>query len=337
MIAMELFIWAVVFAVSLVLVVKGADWFLDSAEKIGLAMGLSSFVIGVVIVGLGTSLPELVAALAAIVHGAGELVAANVVGSNIANILLIVGLTAAISGKLAVSKSLIDLDIPLLTIATVFGVAVMADGVVMPIEAWFLILSFVVFLIYSMRNGNSPEEGGEISQLFSFKRRPKIEITNIGDDPKTEGGRLSLRDFLWLFVGLGALVLGGHYLVESVIGVSGILGIGVGVISLVAVAVGTSLPELAVSIKAVFSGKHEVALGNIFGSNVFNILLVLGLPGIFVPLVVDQTTFTLGLPVMIAATFFFVLSGISKRIHSYEGTLYILMYIFFVGKIFGFF
>lgn len=336
---MELLIWVFIFAASLGLVVKGADWFLDSAEKIGVAIGLSSFVIGVVIVGLGTSLPELVSAFAAILQGANELVAANVVGSNIANILLIVGLSAAVGGKLAVSKNLIDLDIPLLTIATAFGVFVMYDGLVTPTEALFLLASFVVFLIYSTRNGGTIDDSEDIQQLFSFeRRRPKVGITSVGDDPKAAAtDKLTVRDFVWLVVGLLALVMGGRYLVESVVQMSAILNIGVGAISLVAVAVGTSLPELAVSIKAALAGKHEVALGNIFGSNVFNILLVLGLPGVFTALVVDQATLGLGMTVMVVATAFFIISGMSKRIHSYEGALYLLVYGFFIGKLFGFF
>ena len=335
---MELLIWAVVFIASLLLVVKGADWFLDSAEKIGLRMGLSSFVVGVVIVGLGTSLPELVSAFAAIIQGAGEIVAANVVGSNIANILLIVGISAMVGGKLAVSKNLIDLDIPILTMATAFGILTLIDGVVTPIESVFLIVSFIVFLAYSIRNGGI-SENGDVRQLFSFRRHHGgVEIMNFGDDPKVEASdKLTVRDFIWLIVGLAALVFGGRYLVESVLNISTILAIGVGAISLVAVAVGTSLPELAVSIKAARQGKHEVALGNIFGSNIFNILLVLGLPGLFTTLLVDEVTLKLGVPMMAVATVFFVISGMSKRIHSYEGAFYVLVYLFFIGKLFGLF
>lgn len=335
---MELIIWAVVFVASLLLVVKGADWFLDSAEKIGLRIGLSSFVVGVVIVGLGTSLPELVSAFAAIIQGAGEIVAANVVGSNIANVLLIVGISAMVGGKLAVSKNLVDLDIPLLTLATAFSVLTMIDGSVTPIEAAFLLVSFIVFLAYSIRNGGI-SENGDVRQLFSFRRHHGgIEIMDFGDDPKAEASdKLTVRDFVWLVVGLLALVLGGRYLVQSVVSVSEILAIGVGAISLVAVAVGTSLPELAVSIKAARQGKHEVALGNIFGSNIFNILLVLGLPGLFATLPVDSATLKLGIPMMVVATVFFIISGMSKRIHSYEGAFYVLVYVFFIGKLFGLF
>jgi len=334
---MELILWGFVFTVALLLVVKGADWFLDSAEKIGLRIGLSSFVVGVVIVGLGTSLPELVSSFAALLQGTSEIVAANVVGSNIANILLIIGLSAMVGGKLAVSKNLIDLDIPLLVMATTFGIMTMLDGVVTPVEALFLISAFIVFLLYSILNGGTSEDN--IRQLFSFRpQHAKIEITNIGDDPKTEATEnLTFRDFFWLVIGLGALIFGGRYLVESVVSVSEILAVGVGAISLVAVAVGTSLPELVVSIKAARQGKHEVALGNIFGSNIFNILLVLGLPGLFMPLSVDAVTATIGIPFMIIATTFFVISGMSRRVHSYEGAIYVLVYAFFIGKLFGLF
>ena len=340
---MELIIWALIFVASIALVVKGADWFLDSSEKIGFAIGLSSFVVGVVIVGIGTSLPELVSALAAIVQGADELVVANAFGSNIANVLLIVGLSAAVGGRLAVSKNLIDLDIPLLTIVTAFGVIVALDAVVTPTEALFLVASFFVFLAYSTRNGRStgddPEED-DVQQLFSFKRRrPALEIHGF-NDPQTQEQKkrkLEISDFVFLVVGLVALVVGGRYLVQSVVTIADLLSIGIGSLSLVAVAIGTSLPELAVSLKAATQGKHEVTLGNIFGSNVFNILLVIGLPGLFVPLRVDVDTLLIGMPFMVIATFFFIISSMSRRIHSYEGALYLLLYILFIGKLFGLF
>ncbi len=339
---MELLIWAVIFAASIALVVKGADWFLDGAEKIGFAVGLSSFVIGVVIVGIGTSLPELVSAFAAIMQGADELVVANAFGSNIANILLIIGLSAAVGGRLAVSKNLIDLDIPLLTIATVFGVIVAIDGVVTPTEALLLIAAFFVFLVYSMRNGHSDGNGDQddVRQLFSFlRKRSALEIRGFNDEETWAQKRqaLSLKDIILLIVGLVGLVIGGRYLVQSVVTIAGLLDIGIGSLSLVAVAVGTSLPELAVSLKAATQGKHEVALGNIFGSNVFNILLVIGLPGLFVTLTVDAATLLIGMPFMVAASFLFIISSMSRRIHSYEGALYLLVYVIFIGKLFGFF
>ena len=142
------------------------------------------------------------------------------------------------------------------------------------------------------------------------------------------------KDFFILILGIAGLIFGAKYLIDSVVELAEILDIGAGVISLVAVAFGTSLPELLVSVKAAWQKKAEIALGNIFGSNVFNILLVVGIPGLFKTLHVDEQTFSLGIPVMTAATILFVISGISKKIHMYEGAMYLVIYLFFLGKLF---
>ena len=143
------------------------------------------------------------------------------------------------------------------------------------------------------------------------------------------------KDIFFLLLGTAALVGGAKYLIDSVIVISESLGIAVSIISLAAVAFGTSLPEMIVSAKAAMQGRAEVALGNIFGSNVFNMLLVTGVPGLFVTLPLDDITFTLALPTMVAATLLFLVSGISKRVHPYEGAMYLVFYVFFLGKLFG--
>ncbi len=328
---MDIFFWVIVFIVALIFLVKGADWFLESAEKIGISRGLSPFVIGVVLVGFGTSLPELVSSLFAVWQGAPEIVAANVIGSNLANILLIIGASAVIGGQLAVTKNLIDLDIPILVVTTLFATIMLWDGFVTFPESVLLLLAFAVFLVYSLRNG---EGRPEVRQLFAFKREsPAIEIQGFNDPTHREPVGRAV--YVWLFIGLALLLGGANYLIDATIALSVLFQIGVGAISLFAVAVGTSLPELAVSIKAAWSGKHEVALGNIFGSNVFNLLFIIGVPGLFTTLVVDSPTLMLGLPTMLVATFFLVISGMSQRVHSYEGALYLLVYVFFVGRLFG--
>jgi cation:H+ antiporter len=328
---MEILLWSVVFVVSLGLLVKGAGWFLDSAEKMGHAIGLSPFVIGVVLVGFGTSLPELMSSLFAVWQGVPEVVAANVIGSNIANILLIVGFSALAGGRLAVSKSLIDLDIPILVTSTTLGAIIMWDGSITRPEAALLFAGFLVFLAYSVRNGGT---AAEVRQLFSFAPHRAIEIEGFTDTAE-DRARVRRADVVWLVIGLVGLLLGAKYLIDSVIALSTLFAIGVGAISLFAVAVGTSLPELAVSVKAAWDNKHDVALGNIFGSNAFNLLFIIGLPGMFTALPIDAPTMALGLPTMLIATFFLVISGISQRVHSYEGAFYLIVYIFFVGRLFG--
>ncbi len=305
--------WIAVFVVSLVVIVKGADWLLASSEKIGLAAGLSPFVVGVVIVGLGTSFPELMSSLAAVIKGAPEIVVANAIGSNIANILLVVGFSALFARRLSVTKNLIDIEIPLLATATVLFVGVVFDGQVTFIEALILFVTYQIYLLYTIFH----RDGGEEEK----SKRPKI----------------TAKDIVILIVGVAGLLFGAKYMIDAVIELSTILNVATGAIALAAVALGTSLPELLVSVKAAKKGDAEVALGNIFGSNAFNLLMVVGIPGLFATLPLDDKTLLLGLPVLIASTFLFIVSGISKRIHMWEGAMFLMVYVLFIGKLFELF
>ncbi|MFT5280992.1 MAG: cation:H+ antiporter [Flavobacteriaceae bacterium] len=309
--------WISVFIASLFVLVKGSDWLLGSAEKIGLRAGLSPFVVGVVIVGLGTSFPELVSSLIAVFQGAPEIVVANALGSNIANILLVVGLAAVIGGRMAISKNLIDLELPLLAISTVLFLGVVWDGIVTIPEAIILLLGYVIYLLYTIKYKDD-----EIQE-----EDPEHQVV--------ERPRVSAKDILFLILGVVGLVIGAKYLVNSIIKISEIFNIATGIISITAVAFGTSLPELLVSIKAARSGKTDVALGNIFGSNIFNILVVVGIPALFATLPLDEPTMQVGVPALAVVTLLFVISGISKRIHIWEGAFYLLAYILFAGKLFG--
>ena len=324
-------LWVIVFVVSLVVLVKGADWLLGSSEKIGLAMGLSPFIIGVLIVGLGTSFPELISSLVAVFKGVTEIVPANAIGSNIANILLVVGISAVVGGRLAVTKNLIDIDLPLLAISTALFVGIAWDRQIVLGESILLLVLFGIYLAYIIFHREDKQSVEVLPSRVERRKhitRPKKQVVQ---KPKVTG-----KDYLFFVLGLAALVLGAKYLIDSVVELSELLSIGVGAISLAAVAVGTSLPELFVSVKAAWQKKPEIALGNIFGSNVFNLLLVVGIPGLFKTLTLDEQTFSLGLPVLVAATLLFIISGISRRIHIYEGAMYIVIYVFFIGKLFGF-
>lgn len=328
-----LLIWIAIFIVSLVVLVKGADWLLVSAEKIGLAAGLSSFVIGVTIVGLGTSFPELISALIAVARNVTEIVPANAIGSNIANILLVVGLSSIVGRRLVVSKSLINIDLPLLSITTVLLLGVAWDRQITLIESILLIVTYIIYFSYTIFYREDAEEVDEALEMIPSRADRRKHITVAGNK-KIKRPKLVRRDFLLLGIGIFALIIGAKYLIDSVIALSAILGIGAGAISLAAVALGTSLPELLVSIKAAWNKKSELALGNIFGSNVFNLMIVIGIPGLFKTLVVDEKTFSLGLPVLAAATLLFVISGISRKIYMWEGAMYVILYIFFIGKLF---
>lgn len=325
--------WIIIFIVSLVILVKGADWLLDSAEKIGLALGLPSFVVGVLIVGVGTSCPELVSAIVAALKGVTEIIPANAVGANIINILLVTGVAAIIARRLSVSKSLIDLDLPLLIAMTFLFIGIAWDGRVVFGEAFLMVLCYGIYLLYSVLYKD--DGGGDIEGEEKKERLPSRRERRALKGGKRQWREIRGRDLIILVLGILGLAFGAKYLIESVVKLSEILEVGVGLISLGIVALGTTLPELMVSAKAAFNRKAEVALGNVFGSNVFNLLIVVGLPGLFKTLSVDEKTLLIGLPVLCAATLLFVISGISRRIHIWEGAVYIVLYVFFVGKLFG--
>ncbi len=335
-----LIFWIFVFIASLILLVKGADWLVESSEKIGLALKISPFIIGVTIVAVGTSFPELAASLAAVLKGASEIVAANVIGSNIANIFLIVGLSTVVARKLAVRRSLIDIDLPLLASTTVlFGFVLWGKDKreVVWQEGLLLLSAFFVYLFYTIsQRGAEPEKPlpgemvpGEIETVLPSRierRRAKKPIE-----------KLNFRVFSFLILGIVCLVIGANYLIDSVSVLSEILKIKTSIIAILGVAIGTSLPELVVSVRAAAKKKYEIALGNIFGSNVFNLLGVMGLSALVKPLSVDESTFEIGFPSMIIATLLLVISGITRRISAWEGAMFLLIYILFVVKLFGIF
>jgi len=326
-----LLFWIVVFIVSIAVLVKSADWLLVSAEKIGLAIGLSSFIVGIVIVGLGTSFPELISSLVATLRGVTEIAVANAIGSNIANILLIVGLSAVVGGRLAVTKNLIDLDLPLLAISTALFLGIVWDRQIVFGESILLLVLFIVYLLYTILHKDTEEE----AEVLPARPDRRKNITSL-KKKAVQRPKITGKDILFLVIGVIGLAIGAEYLIDSVVNLSKILNVGAGTISLVAVALGTSLPELFVSIKAAWRKKPDVALGNIFGSNVFNMLVVIGIPGLLRTLYLDEQSFILGVPVLIVSTLLFIISGLSRRIYVYEGAMFVVVYIFFIGKLFGF-
>ena len=203
-------------------------------------------------------------------------------------------------------------------------------------EGILLILGFVVYLLYTIfqRKQGEEEETSEITEVLPSRvERRKKEAERIEKAKEKVQPKLGFKVFLFLILGIIGLTIGANYTIESVLKISEVLKISVSLIAITAVAVGTSLPELVVSVRAAWKKKYEIALGNVFGSNVFNILLVVGIPALIRPLKVDELTFTVGLPFLIIATLLFIISGISRRIHIWEGAMYLLIYILFIVKL----
>ncbi|PIT90497.1 MAG: conjugal transfer protein TraR [Candidatus Komeilibacteria bacterium CG10_big_fil_rev_8_21_14_0_10_41_13] len=325
-----LILWILVFLVSLFVLIKAADYFTEGAEKIGLALKISPFIVGVTIVSIGTSLPELATSIVALLRDQTEIVVANALGSNIANILLVVGICAIIAGVLSVRRSLIDIDLPLLLSATALIVVIMWDKQVTLGEGLIAIIGYLVYAGYTIRSEKEekPQPGGIL---------PGEDIPATREKRHKHRHKRNLNFSLIgvLAISTAAIYFSADWTVKSMLQIAGIVNINASVVSMVALAIGTSLPELVVSLGAVRKKKYEIALGNVFGSNIFNALMLIGIPALFKPLKIDDVTFSIGVPFLIGATLIYTFSGISKKIHKWEGMMYILIYILFVAKLLG--
>jgi cation:H+ antiporter len=301
----------VILAGALFVLVRGADVFVTGAKQVGTSFGMSNFAIGVLIVGLGTSVPELASSIAAVLSGTTEIVIANVVGSNITNILLIGGVLALLGGPIMISTNLLKTELPLFAIATVHFIASVYDGVVDRIEALLLVGTLTAYIWY----------------LLSSSKR-----TELDQDVEKRMG-LQIKSLVFIALGLSAVLVGAHYTVESAVALAAGFAVPIGLVSIAAIAIGTSLPELFVSIQAVRNNETDLAIGNIFGSNAFNILLVVGIPGLMTPLIADEVVMQLGLGIMLAASVILFVTGLARQIQKWEGIMMLLFFVFFLVKL----
>lgn len=299
----------------------GADLLVRGASKIALAAGVSSLVIGLTIVAFGTSAPELSVSLKAGLVGNSNIAIANVVGSNIFNVLFILGL-CAILDPLKVSEQLIRFDVPVMIASSFLILFFSLNGTISALEGiilFFLISAYTVFLVKKsrselkdLREKNDPE--------FSSKEKISTKDIFIG--------------LAQTIFGLGLLVAGAGWLVTGAVSLAKMVGVSDTVIGLTIVAAGTSLPELATSLVATYKGERDIAIGNIVGSNIFNILSILGLSSIFTPggLKVSHELLALDYPVMIGvAVITLPVFFTGKIISRWEGLLFLISYILYTA------
>ncbi len=322
----DLFFWVIIFIVGLAVLVKASDYFTDSAEKVGLHFGIPAFIVGVTIVAIGTSLPELVSALVAVFMGAPEIAIGNVVGANIINILLVIGLVSIVSGKIKIMFDLKHVDLPFLIGTTFLLALIIFDGRVTIIESILLIVVLAIYLWYtvSSRMGIMSEE---------IKKEIKKEKEIIKEKKK-------LKKSTWLILAGGAvfIYLGATLTVTAAISLSDLLGIGKGIIAISIVSLGTTLPELTVSITAARKNQPEIAIGNVLGSNIFNSLAVVGIPGLIGGILFGPMIFEISIVaimVLIGATLLYNFMVEDREITAWEGGLLLVLYIFFLLYLFG--
>ena len=321
---LSVLLWALIFVASLALLVKASDVFTDSAERIGVGFGISPFIIGVTIVAVGTSTPELVSSVLAVIKGSPEIVAGNVMGSNVTNIFLILGISAIIGKKMVTSYQLANVDLPIF-VGSAFLVSLMVmDGAFSLPEALLCLACLLVYLVYAVRAERVADEVKE-----KFLEAEGIVIR--------EKRRPDLKVYTKLSISLFFLYIGANYTVVSVVRLSEMVGIGTEVIAASAVALGTSLPELVVSVRAAAMNKPELAIGNILGSNIFNALGIMGISALFGTLVISEMITGFVMPMMIVATLLYFVVIWENEVTQWEGWMLVIFYVFFLGKLFALF
>lgn len=310
--------WLAIVAVivGLAILVWSADVFIDGAVVLANKLNVPSFLIGVVILGLGTSAPEMVVSVLAALEGSPELALGNAYGSNIINIALVLGATVLIS-PIIIRSSIIKRDMPLLLLVTAVAAWQLSDGVLGHTDGLVLIVLLVMILaiqiVLSLREGNHEHE----------------------DDPALESSEetSAIRGIGTLFLGLLVLILSSRAIVWGAVELATLWGLSELMIGLTIVAVGTSLPELVASLSAARKGEHDMALGNIIGSNVFNTLAVVGLAAIIAPITANPIVLTRDILVMSLITLLLfamcLFAFVSK--HKFGRASGATMILFFVG------
>ena len=297
---MNLLIAILFIVVGFIFLVKGADLFVESASSVAKKLGVSSLIIGLTIVAFGTSMPELAVSVTAALQGANEIAVGNVVGSNIINLLIVAGGSACIY-PIVVNKTILNRDWPISIIAAVLLTIMLIDQKISILEGAVLLVCFVTMLVV------------------------QIKQTKKSEDIQADTNDSFEKLFLFLIIGIDGIVIGVQLVVDGATSLARIMGLSETLIGLTIVAFGTSLPELVTSLVAAKKGENEIAMGNVIGSNLFNIFCILGVSAVLHPIAVEATAIIDALILVLVSIVFWLLC----RIHKFDrkiGTFMLITY-----------
>ncbi len=308
---MEILLQILLLAAGFVLLIKGADWFVDGSAGIATKFGIPQLVIGLTIVAMGTSAPEAAVSISAALKGNADITIGNIVGSNILNILIILGLSSVIV-PIAVAPSTIKIETPFMIAITLIMLLLGLDGTIGLIDGIILVTLFIAYLTYlfitAKKDMNKEQEAAK-----------EVSI------PKA---------IIFAIVGLAMIILGSNFTVDAATALARIIGLSERFIGLTIVALGTSLPELFTSVAAARKGNADIAIGNIVGSNIFNILFVVGLSALIVP-VPFAANFIFDSIIAIAAGVLLLLCCLwTKSLKRWAGVVMLLSYAAYFAVIF---
>lgn len=299
-------------ALGLFLLIKGANFFVDSCSSVAKSLGIPSLIIGLTIVAFGTSAPELAVSVTAAVKGLNDISIGNVVGSNICNILLILGLSGLV-GKITATKKMMSRDF-LFAIFTSIVMLILSVGFflsgntgIITRTSGLILLCFFCIYLYSL-----------VNDAVSYSKK------------KQEKGKFKIKDILIIIISLIGIIFGGQLVVDSATDIARMLNVSDNVIALTIVAVGTSLPELVTSVVAAKKGESDIAIGNVVGSNIFNLLFILGLSGVISPITFGIESFIDIIVMLVATIEVYLIIFKDKTIGKKKGIILLLSYLVYL-------
>ncbi|MDT8443079.1 MAG: calcium/sodium antiporter [Desulfuromonadales bacterium] len=305
----------------LLLLYYGAEYLVTGSSRLALSFGVRPLVVGLTVVAFATSMPELMVSLFATIRGASSMAAGNIIGSNIANIGLILGVAALIT-PVVVARSTLIREMPIMIIASVALYVMALDGEISFMNGLVLFLSLLAFLVYCLRTARTPS--------IPYDR----EINKVISEISTRRGQ----NMAMVLIGMIGLGLGAELMVRGAVMVATLLGVSELIIGLSIVALGTSLPELAASVMSAWKGEMDISVGNVIGSNIFNVLFVLGICPMIRPVMLEPRALTLDFPIMLAfcAMLIGLLTLISPRLQldRKRGLLLLGAYLIFIAGLF---
>jgi cation:H+ antiporter len=308
----------ILLVIGFVLLIKGADYFVEGASNIAVKLNVSPLLVGLTIVALGTSSPEATVAILAALEGSPGVVLGNVIGSNIVNITVVVGLTALIA-PLTVQSETVRKEIPFAMLAAIVLMILMADvalqgasaNIINRGDGIIILLFFSVFLYY----------------VFEMARKNRSSTVEKVD---ADTGESWLKNILFTIGGLAAIIIGGEMVVSSATEIALSLGMSEALVGLTIVAIGTSLPEIMTSVTAALKGKGDMAIGNVVGSNIFNIFFVTGTASTVAPIAAESKLFFDGWVMVGLTVLLLIFSRTHFKIGRREGAVLLLAYIIYM-------
>ncbi|MGL4688007.1 MAG: calcium/sodium antiporter [Fusobacteriaceae bacterium] len=288
-----------------IVLIKGADFLIDGAVSLSRKFGVPEIVIGLTVIAFGTSMPELVVNSFASIENQGAVVYGNIIGSNIANILLILGITGLIC-PVPIKQNTVNKEIPFSLFAVILLIFLSYDGILTRANAIILLVFFIGFLVY----------------VFFIGKTAKIEV-------ETVEKMSNIKMIIFISLGFVGLMVGGKLVVDSAVKIATTLGVSKKLIALTIVSIGTSLPELVASVVAARKGQPDIAIGNVIGSNIFNIFLIMGTSGLVNP-VVYESKFNFDIGILIFATLMLIVTtyvGKKNLIERWQSGLFFITYI----------